>query len=402
VSAHAYRSLGKKTGMSSGAGRLHWSDRKYGVKMARLLGVLLLLCSCNSVEPSCEVRWIRQALTNAIANAEYVMLEPSEEAAVAAIQLDSDAMSMKEHCSGVLVGERLALTAKHCASGENPENMRVLFGQSTAEPEFETAGRLVAAHPDLNIMALELAQSPRAAMDVVPIPPAPALPSGFAEGSLAQLAGFGHDEKGSSGRLGFLVEAVMEITDDAIEVGAQGLGGACSGDSGGPLIARGDDGRAYVLGVLESGSAGCFGQDLYTRIDTLNDWLVQRIDASDGGTEIGDLPDAETLGERGRCFDGKAVWFDGGKLYAEVCKKDGICGWSEKAEGYRCLAEEDDPCVGVTEQGACEDGMAVRCVRGRVESNPCEMCGFDCARSPGSGIAVCRSVGDGDAGGESP
>jgi hypothetical protein len=194
----------------------------------------------------------------------------------------------------------------------------------------------------------------------------------------------------------------MEITDDAIEVGARGLGGACSGDSGGPLITRGDDGRAYVLGLLESGSSGCFGQDLYTRIDILNNWLAQNIDTSDVGTETGDLPDADVLGEQGRCFDGKAVWFDGRGLHAEICRKDEICSWSQKAKGYRCLTEEDDPCAGVAERGACEDGMAVRCVLGQIESNPCEICGFDCVRSPESGNAVCRSVSDGEDGEVSP
>lgn len=359
-------------------------------RIVKSLSILLLFYACHSEEPVCEVRVIREALTNATTKSEYLRLDPWEEAAVVAIQLQSDTKGKEARCSGVLVSDRLVITAKHCVSIENPDDIRILFGLRTDKAIFETVASDLATHPDADIMVLKLAASPTPTLDVVPIPPARGLPSGFAQGSLAQLAGFGLDEAQLSGSLGFLVEPVTKITDDAIVVGSQGLGGACAGDSGGPLFARADDGRVYVLGILRSGSAGCYGNDSYTRIDTLDSWLTTHIDEDDTDTTIEKSShDAENLGNEGRCFDNKAVWFDGSRLRAEVCNKNRVCGWSESVNGYRCLSKESDPCDGVTDIGICDEGVALHCVRGEIESNPCELCGFACARSTKSGFPVC-------------
>jgi hypothetical protein len=173
-------------------------------------------------------------------------------------------------------------------------------------------------------------------------------------------------------------------------VSAGGRAGACFGDSGGPLLVRGDDGHARVLGVLSSGAAGCFGRDTYARVDRLWEWL-----AGASGAPVHEHREQAglgyaALGTRGRCFDGRAVWTEQHSLRARHCPPGEPCGWSDKADGYRCV-KAGAACAGVSDLGQCEEKSAVRCVRGRIEQNPCGACGFSCAHSPQTGAAICTA-----------
>jgi len=356
----------------------------------------LVLGSCGSPEAGCEVRVVLSALTNGAARAEYLQLEPWQEHALVDIQLKLVDPPSAGRCSGLLVADRTILTAKHCARGETSAQIRVSFVEDTPGLAFETTARIVAVHPDADVMLLELDESPSPSIDVVPIPVARALPAGLEPGSLVQLGGFGYDADGGSGTRTFLAEQVLEIGDASIAVGAAELAGACFGDSGGPLLVRADNGQVSALGVLSSGTASCFGRDSYARVDTVSAWLTvsTRAGLADDPSRAVDRP-YETLGYEGRCFDDRAVWFDAGHLQASTCHADWTCGWSREAGGYRCLAAATDPCQGITDVGICKNGSALRCVRGQVESNPCASCGFSCERSPKTGGPICLTVREG-------
>jgi hypothetical protein len=344
----------------------------------------LWLCSCESAAPSCDVQRATAPLTNGTARAEYLKLESAEENAVADIRVNPGS-AWEERCTGVLVKDRSVLTAKHCASSSMSDELSVSFGPVQDGGSFATAAQITATHPDSDVMVLTLRETPVGVIDVVPLPLARALPEGFQQGSLVQLAGYGADAVGDVGQRTFSVEAVLEIGDSVITVSAGGLSGACFGDSGGPLLIRANDGHASMAGVLRAGAVSCFGRDSYTRIDILADWLV-----AEGNLALlkpsSDIVH-ETLGGVGRCFDNQAVWFEAGQLRASSC--DGDCGWSSSAGGYRCLAAGTEPCGGVSELGSCKDGVAMRCVRGHVEHDSCTTCGFSCARSPQTGNSVC-------------
>jgi hypothetical protein len=229
-------------------------------------------------------------------------------------------------------------------------------------------------------MALVLDYDWEAPLDVAPLPIAAKLPTGFSRGSLVQIGGFGEDAEGVVDRRGFLVAAIDEIEPEALIVSADGLGGACFGDSGGPLLTRADDGSVRTLGLLSFGAVNCFGTDHYTRLDEIEVDLEKSFVPT--GTH-------DRLGTQGRCFDDRAVWFEKGELHASVCLGEQACGWSREAEGYRCVAASEDACAGIDDVGTCQDGNAVSCVRGRLEKNPCDACGFACERSPKTGGPVC-------------
>jgi hypothetical protein len=290
-------------------------------------------------------------------------------------------------CSGVLVAERLVLTARHCAHDLEPSEIEVAFDAGEPGSRVLIGARLAAVHPVLDVMALTLDEAWDASIEVEPLPIAEVLPTGLGRGSLVQVGGFGADADGVVDRRGFLVEEVYELEPDALIVSAEGLGGACFGDSGGPLLARADDGSVRTLGLLAFGAASCFEKDHYTRVDGLADW------AAEAGLDLraSNLPSGthDRLGPEGRCFDGRAVWFEAGALRANVCSDGDTCGWSSLAQGYRCVAAEEDTCRGIDDVGTCHDGIAVNCVRGRIEENPCAVCGFDCRRSPKTGGPAC-------------
>jgi secreted trypsin-like serine protease len=68
---------------------------------------------------------------------------------------------------------------------------------------------------------------------------------------------------------------IVSLDATSLRVDGGGLTGACGGDSGGPLLARRQDGSFEVLGILSVGSRTCRGIDVHLRVDTQLRWLGQ-------------------------------------------------------------------------------------------------------------------------------
>jgi secreted trypsin-like serine protease len=82
------------------------------------------------------------------------------------------------------------------------------------------------------------------------------------------------DDWGSSFHPAFMLCAGTLDTDAASET-TNGVG-ACNGDSGGPLVATTVDGTARLVGVVSFGGLTCAGEYypvVYTRVDTIRDWV---------------------------------------------------------------------------------------------------------------------------------
>lgn len=94
-------------------------------------------------------------------------------------------------------------------------------------------------------------------------------------GSRLILAGFGITEQHITGELRALEATVLAVSDDRLTV--QGIGGgACVGDSGGPLFSA--DGSLTLFGVLSTGSASCLGKDYYVNVLAASDWVEAHLD----------------------------------------------------------------------------------------------------------------------------
>ena len=277
-------------------------------------------------------------------------------------------------CTGVLVREHWALTARHCAPA-------AIAGISREGVPFTLMPEKVVAHPSLDIALVHVTSassvegyrfdlSREVAADVV--------------GRPVQLVGYGLTEEGSPSRVPkFVVEEIVELREAELWVDSHGRSGACSGDSGGPMLTRGASGRIEVLGILVGGAASCYGRDRYARADQLAAWV-------DGiaGDPPGRSSDCDGLTEEGICRLGRAMYCAGGAPVVETCTPSQACGWSRQDQGYRCVARAEDPCGGADDLGVCGLEGATRCDRGRLVIEGCD-CATSCGRSLTSGVAEC-------------
>jgi hypothetical protein len=337
---------------------------------AALIALAVLTWSCGDVPARlCPgTSTARRALLGGVSESRYLLLDRSETGALGALLLPGGRLQ----CSGALVAPALFLVARHCTDERLPEELTVVLssGQSWRPVT-------IRPHPTADVSVLVID------------PPARARPLQLIEavddswiGERVEVAGFGASESASrGGSLAFAVERVTALDRTTVTVSAEGLAGACSGDSGGPLLVRGLDGGARVAGLLSEGAASCLGEDRYTRADTLRAWL--------------DPPPATSpsacggLDAAGRCFHGTAVWCQDGVRGSERCAAPEICRWDSVRSGYRCASPAGDLCRGVSWAGECRDGRAVRCQSGRLRDSDCAACGARCITSPHDGLAGC-------------
>jgi hypothetical protein len=93
----------------------------------------------------------------------------------------------------------------------------------------------------------------------------------------AELAGYGTTETDATGKRLFATERISDVDEAFITVDGAGRSGACSGDSGGPLLVTTQAGEPAVVGILSVGSADCRGIDRYVRVDRAWRWLSEQV-----------------------------------------------------------------------------------------------------------------------------
>lgn len=157
-------------------------------------------------------------------------------------------------------------------SATKPRNVEgCLEHRPTANADVGKPVQRVLAHPTLDLALLYIDEPVDEGSDEY----MDLAPTVAETGSLLFIAGFGLTERYTMGELRAIEATLLEVEAERLTV--QGLGGgACVGDSGGPLFAF--DGTYQLMGVLSTGSASCWGKDYYVNLMAAQEWLEAHLE----------------------------------------------------------------------------------------------------------------------------
>lgn len=291
---------------------------------------LLTACSVPHSDTPC----LGQFVFYGQATDEHLHLLPEEEQAVVWVHFVSTG---SPPCSGVLIGRQLVLTAAHCAGQASPGMPIVRIGPDALSSPTILNGVDWEVHPSLDVGLITL-EAQVAAHVASPLNLS-TLPTSSLLGARAVIAGYGITEENFAGQRRFAAERVTAVNDVFLVLDGAGESGACLGDSGGPVLWW-EGSAPTVLGVLESGDPSCMGEDRYTSLEPVRNWIAQRNPHKPLPSTV-----CGSLDYAGHCLQSEkvqqAVWCEGEVRSGKACPNDQKCAWDSSARGYRCVTESE-------------------------------------------------------------
>lgn len=175
-------------------------------------------------------------------------------------------------CTGTYVQDGVVLTAKHCF--EDSDDVRAIvkteaMARTHACDHRGVVAASIVTHPKLDLAVLFVTQ-------LSTITPIAVFSGNLGRDTRVWLSGYGVTEDWVTKELRTIEASVIHEERESLTVQGRG-GGACVGDSGGPLFVGMADGTVALAGSLWRGSATCLGSDQYVRLVAAREWLDAQV-----------------------------------------------------------------------------------------------------------------------------
>ena len=224
------------------------------------------------------------------------------------------------YCTGTLIREDAILTAAHCVTDTDDfefskfhknKQIQVITGENAETPDIADCHIIshISLHPDYtplkpqNDLAIVFLETPIPETEPIPLFEDPSrLPLLAYRSQRVEFVGYGLTENGTDGQRnvaeGFIQKYCAKTTDNACGIETplgdryiippgsffhdQEKGGACLGDSGGPVLIKENEAYA-IIGVVALGDSDCATYAVTTSVADFTPWIRETLDPPEDG-----------------------------------------------------------------------------------------------------------------------